>query len=107
MAGPISKLGYEGACKHAVLASEIEASLVEQGYAVHNPYCSVLSKVAWRIPHSQWLMQCLEWVSLCHAICMLPGWRDSVGAVAELSRARSLGLAAYEWIESGLQRLNS
>lgn len=38
---------------------------------------------------------CLDWLECCQAIVMLPNWKESAGAKAELEQAKRLGLKVF------------
>jgi hypothetical protein len=78
-------------------AIEAARALILKG---HTPYCPHLAHyVQNQGPHvadeDRWLAICLEWVSVCEGIVMLPGWQRSYGAKAEHEHAVSLGLPIF------------
>lgn len=51
----------------------------------------------------------IEALETCHAICFLPGWQLSQGALEERKRASELGITQYEirWDETGNVKMSA
>lgn len=47
------------------------------------------------------LLEDIKALSTCDAICLLPDWRDSPGAKAELAFAKAIGIEVHELTEYG------
>ena len=47
------------------------------------------------------LLEDIRALSTCDAICLLPDWRDSPGAKAELAFAKAIGIEVHELTEYG------
>ncbi len=47
------------------------------------------------------LFEDIRALSTCDAICLLPDWRDSPGAKAELAFAKAIGIEVHELTEYG------
>lgn len=72
-------------------AEEAALALWRSGYAVICPHANTRFFQG-AAPDDVWLEGDLEILRRCDVICALPGWENSVGAVAEVNLARDLGL---------------
>lgn len=83
------------------LASRAAARLMEAGYSVISPLSMgvVIHRHGGDIGEDweTWKDVCLRLLERCDALCLLtlPGWRDSVGVMAELRYAETLGLPIH------------
>ena len=85
-------------------ARDAMADLLRQG---HTPFCPHSMSGAFErdyadIPDEAYLEMELEWLRLCDAILMLPGWEQSSGSLAEKALAEELDLPVYYAIGAGL-----
>lgn len=83
-----------------ILVNSTAARLMEGGYGIVSP-------LSMGVPISfyndmgtgweTWKDVCLRLLECCDALCLLllPGWRDSVGVMAELRYAEALGLPIH------------
>lgn len=77
-------------------AESVALSLWQRGFAVVCPHLnSALLDGA--VPDGTFLAGDLEILSRCDAVVTVPGWEASVGSVAEVQEAKSLGLAVFHW----------
>ena len=79
------------------VAEAVAAGLYRRG---HTPFCPHTMTAHFDdsfpdIPKDVYLETDLEWLELCDAIVLLPGWEHSGGAIVELARAKELGLEIY------------
>ncbi len=79
-----------------------EKELTEKGYSVINP-----AKVNAMLPQDatweEYIKVSLTLLSICTGVYMMPGWRESRGAVLEFMQARRNGMQIYEDIPQNLQ----
>ena len=72
-----------------------EKELTEKGYSVINP-----AKVNAMLPQDatweEYIKVSLTLMSICTGVYMMPGWRESRGAVLEFMQARRNGMQIYE-----------
>ena len=72
-----------------------EMELTEKGYSVINP-----AKVNAMLPQDatweEYIKVSLTLLSICTGVYMMPGWRESRGAVLEFMQARRNGMQIYE-----------
>ncbi len=72
-----------------------EKELTEKGYSVINP-----AKVNAMLPQDatweEYIKVSLTLLSICTGVYMMPGWRESRGAVLEFMQARRNGMQIYE-----------
>lgn len=72
-----------------------EKELTEKGYSVINP-----AKINAMLPQDatweEYIKVSLTLLSICTGVYMMPGWRESRGAVLEFMQARRNGMQIYE-----------
>ena len=71
---------------------DAERKLTGKGYTVLNPACLPSST---EITHEQYMIMDLAMLSICDAIYMLDGWKNSVGAKIEYNKALDDGLVIF------------
>ena len=95
ISGPLTTAGKPEENLRAAMEAAIR--LIEDGWIVFCPHLSLnLHKhaVANNLPEfgwDEWMEQDLYWLDRCDVVYMLPGWRESAGALAEHKRALQLG----------------
>lgn len=75
-------------------AEAVAIKLWQQGWAVICPHKNT-AFFGGLAPDIRWLEGDLEMIKRCDAICLIKGWRDSVGSVEEYHLAKKLGLKIY------------
>jgi hypothetical protein len=78
-----------------------EALKIRQGGDIAvNPHevCAHLPKTS---PWDDFMQVCIEELSSCDAILMLPGWQESKGANVEYEKAKEMGIEIYHFYQSG------
>lgn len=85
-----------------------ERFLVHMGFEVFNPTCSGLGSKAEALAkkhgtdfYREILLLDLAELKACDALYLLPDWKDSPGAMAELAFARAIGLKVVVEPERG------
>lgn len=97
IAGPITGIP-EG---NRPLFNEAHKWLEERGAVVLNP--SVLPE---GLPtHQSYMNICLPMLAEADAVVMLPGWRDSKGALMEYQQAIHSGMPRYEYSHFGINAM--
>ena len=88
--------------------ADAEDFLRSRGHEVFNPTCSGLGHVAMRMNkcngegfYNNILRLDLAELFVCDAVLVLPDWRHSPGAKAEVTVARAIGLPIYEKAPNG------
>ena len=78
--------------KQKVLFAKAQGILERQDHEVINPFeiSPYIEGKEW----SEYMRDTIEKLVRCDAIFMLPGWKDSTGAVLEHSIASNLGITA-------------
>lgn len=66
-----------------------EQFLTQMGYTVLNPI--MLEKISPNLTYSEYMTLCYKLIDISNIVFMVSGWKDSKGANAELSYAKSLG----------------
>jgi len=96
IAGPYSSPdGYEGEDRNTMVAAEVSARYLKDGWAVFCPHTmtrDIARNFAKELTWEDWLTSDLAWIAVCDAIYMLPGWKQSKGAQYEYMVATALGL---------------
>ena len=84
-------------------ARECLVKLIEQG---HTPFCphTMLAGLEnnIRLGYDDFMRVDLEWLDVCDAICLLPGWRESPGSIIEHGFAFGAHMIIYEWRDGQL-----
>lgn len=75
----------------------LQAWLVARRWLVYNPFASCTHDACHIITHEEWIDHDKEWIRLCDALVMLPGWESSIGVNMELEFAQGLKLDIYTW----------
>jgi len=74
------------------------ARLLTRGYVPFCPFLDFslfLTDEAGGITDGQIKTYSLEWLRVCDAVLLLPGWERSTGTAREMDEARNLGLPIY------------
>ncbi len=87
LAGPMT--GIDDYNQKAFNAAEKHLSAL--GSTVLNPARITPTVNPELITHAQYLTICFTMIDICDAICLLPGWEDSIGAKRELRHAQLNG----------------
>ena len=97
ISGPIT-----GTSDYMERFEKVEKKLTENGYSVINP-----AKVNAMLPEDatweEYIKVSLTLLSICTGVYMMPGWRESRGAVLEFMQARRNEMQIYEDIPRKLQ----
>ena len=100
ISGPIT-----GTSDYMERFEKAEKELIENGYSVINP-----AKVNAMLPEDatweEYIKVSLTLLSICTGVYMMPGWRESRGAVLEFMQARRNEMQIYEDIPGRLAGLN-
>ena len=80
-------------------AARIAAELWDAGHAVICPHTNTahFEELCKRAGYEDFMQGCLDIISRCDALVMIPGWEESPGAQREYQYATSLGMPIYEW----------
>jgi hypothetical protein len=87
----------EARLRNVAQAREAGVALMKAG---HTPFCPHTMTDGWEaegIAYKEFMRVGLEWVAVCDALLLLPGWRTSPGARAECALAKRIGLRICTW----------
>lgn len=91
IAGPITGRDRVEFIKHFSSAQEF---LEDKGFIVFNP-ARVSSSLPDGLSHEEYMAVCMRMLSLCGAIFMLKGWKNSLGANREIGYALGAGMEIF------------
>ncbi len=101
VAGRYTHTTAEERTAYVALGRKASVALIRDGY---NPICTFIQwesfeheSVLANMTHVDWLDLCVEHLSFCDAICLLPGWRESKGASQEYLEALAHGLRVLSY----------
>jgi nucleoside 2-deoxyribosyltransferase len=77
-------------------AEAVAAELWKAGFAVICPHMNT-ALMGGICPEDVWLNGDLVMLERCDLLVLVPGWRASVGTLAEVARANERGIPVYEW----------
>lgn len=88
--------------RNVLAAQDAGAELMRRG---HYPLIPHTMTALWDVvypdlTHAQFLALGLQWLPLCHAILLLPGWEMSRGSMAEYEAAVAGGLVVFPDMEA-------
>jgi len=95
-AGPYRAETPEGVEANVRRAAHAAGQILRKG---HTPLCPHTLTNGYDypdVPPSVYLATDLDLLRRCHAVLLLPGWKDSFGARQELKEAKALGLLVFE-----------
>lgn len=97
IAGPYTALRSSDVDRNILTARDAQAELYRMG---HTPLCPHSMTAGFErdypdIEYNVYIETDLEWLKLCDAILMLPGWEDSNGSIKEHQFAIDNGIEVY------------
>lgn len=103
IAGPFSA-PTPGEIEANIDAAEAYALVAwKRGWAVICPHKNSAGfETVAEIPDSVWYRGYLEMVSRCDAVLLIPGWQDSLGAMAEKTEAERHGIRVFVYDQVGI-----
>lgn len=81
-------------------AEQVAAELWTLGYVVICPHTNT-GLMDGLVPDDVWLAGGLELLARSDVVVLIPGWRESAGAMAEAEHSWRLGKPTYEWDPHG------
>lgn len=102
LAGPYSGKNYSEISDNIDTARQIAIKLWEKGHAVITPHLNTAHfEVDCDCDYEDYMRGDLMIIARCDAMVMLPGWKESKGAVRERQYALDLGMPVYEGPSDG------
>lgn len=95
ISGPYRASTPRGIVENIRRAESVAIKMWKRGYAVICPHKNT-ALFDGLMPDETWLSGDIEILRRCDAICMVPGWDDSSGSIAEHALAVHLGLEIIE-----------
>ncbi|HRF49353.1 MAG TPA: DUF1937 family protein [Anaerolineales bacterium] len=96
VSGPYTAKTHDEISANIQAAREVAIKLWEMGHAVICPHLNTAHfEVDCNAKYDDYMRGDFELLAVCDAIVMLPNWRDSNGAVAELNYANELGMGVF------------
>ncbi len=85
------------------ISDNVDASL-EVFFTGYTPFCPALDflffiKSRERITEAMIKRFSKDWLEVCDAVVLTPDWKKSTGTVAEIKRAKELGIPVFETLE--------
>ena len=100
IAGPYRAPTPAGIWANIMKARDVALDLWRMGIPAICPHTNTMLFDGAR-PDEDWLAGDLEILRRCDLVVLVPGWRESAGARAEVAEARRLGIPVYEWVGPG------
>jgi len=94
IAGPYRAKTEWGLIENIRRAEKVAIECWKKGWVVICPHKNT-AHFGGILPDSVWLEGDMEILRRCDAICMVPGWEESVGAKEELIEAFGRGIEVY------------
>ena len=95
MAGAISGANPLETFRNIDRGTAWSAEVLSQGFAVYSPFIDPGLVGRATLSMEQVYAMSLEWLKVCDAVFLVPGWEDSKGTLREVEVARSLGISIY------------
>jgi hypothetical protein len=100
VAGPYRGRNREAVDLNIQTAKRVGALASEKGYACIVPHMNTahLDQVTDK-PDAFWLGTTMEMLRVCKAVVLCPGWKNSIGTLAEIEEAGRLGLPVFTSVD--------
>ncbi|MEW6047307.1 MAG: DUF1937 family protein [Bacillota bacterium] len=96
VSGPYRAATPPGIWANIMRARDVAMDLWRMGYIAICPHLNTMLFDGIR-EDADWLAGDLEILRRCDLVVLVPGWRESAGARAEVEEARRRGIPVYEW----------
>lgn len=104
VSGPYRAQTPAGIWANIMRARDVAMDLWRMGLIAITPHLNTMLMDGVR-RDEDWLAGDLEILRRCDMVVLVPGWRASRGAQAEVQEALRIGLPVYEWVSWGELRL--
>ena len=109
--GPLTPKGIKSAnpaIEYLINISDMVDISLEVFFAKYSPFCSALDflffiKSKKRITEAMIKKYSKDWLEVCDAILLTPGWRKSSGSIAEVKLAKALDIPVFNTLEELLK----
>lgn len=106
IAGPYrSRFGLIGIIKNIIKARRVAVYMWKQGYMAVCPHSNSALMEFKGVSEKFILTGCLELLTLCDLLVLVPGWETSSGTLAEIREALRHQIPVYIWSPSVLEPL--
>jgi len=96
VAGPYSADTVLEVCKNIRRGRELVQQIEEAGFAPYDPWADFDRRVQYGASLESCYATARAWLEVADAVALVDGWESSVGACAEVERAREVGIPVFE-----------
>lgn len=96
VAGPYTAPTPDGIRANIEEAQRVALDCLRAGVDPYTPHVSSIG-IERGLDEAEWLALGLRWLERCDIVVLCPGWRSSRGTLAEIARARELGIPIVDW----------
>lgn len=101
IAGKFSAPTREGVEENIKAATKMGLAVARLGYMPIIPHANTAHPEFEKVqPYDFWIAGTLRQLEMCDAVMLVPGWKDSNGALGEVTYANELGIPVFEELDA-------